>query len=111
MLKKVLLVGACLLALCGCEHKIKDNSNQKGKYNKVVSYYGVSYHFDEQMRCHVTYEVYEGDDEHGYEHIEDLNWVVYLKGYYYDHTCYEHTFFVCATDTTYDYYLIAGQNY
>ena len=52
LMKKLLLVLSCLTCLLGC------NTKSDKKYSSVKMYRGVSYYFDAQLKCSITYEDY-----------------------------------------------------
>lgn len=96
LMKKILLVLSCLTCLLGC------NAKSDKKYSSVKMYRGVSYSFDEQLKCYITYDDYATG--------KIYSWYVYLKDFYADNYDDLHKLYVCTrtSDNVKEYILIMG---
>ena len=107
----IILIGLCL---CACNKKNDYKVVEKSKYESVKIYNNVSYSFDREMRCCVSYTHYKEDDESvcAVDYVKE--WCVYLTGFYYTQyiDSYSNVFYECKLNNTnnYDYYLLYRGN-
>ena len=103
-MKKLGLVLLPLLLLSGCKKVDNSKSNivESGKYSKIYTYTNVSYSFDSQLRCCVSYLRFNEDNTIK----EQKEWCVYLDGFYVINSISFDTFYVCVSTYENDYYLI-----